>query len=288
MQYKSDNLYNYNQKYPWIIEIFRNIRHIEDKPRNFYKNEWFEFHPLKWGVHTTLEEAGYFDERPQLTFFVSQLLSIPLSILLLFHFNWWLLLLTLVVGFVGIGELFLNLPFKTGIQDCESRQWGFYIYYHGFLSETDFVICKGSKTKHIDFPWNLEWYRTSHLAEWGPDQPMIWLIEYKGHRLDYWDTEKHGETFWKETHPYTYVLESGEVQERQATIRVKEMEWRRKGWMWSPFLNQVIKSIDVQFDKEVGERTGSWKGGTVGCGYELLPNESPYQCFKRMEKERKF
>ena len=58
--------------------------------------------------------------------------------------------------------------------------------------------------------------------------------------------------------------------------------------MWSPFLNQVIRSIDVQFDKEVGERTGSWKGGTVGCGYEMLPNESPYQCLKRMEQERKF
>jgi len=287
MQYKSEDLYNYEQKYPWIIEIFRNIRHIKEK-KNFYKNEWFEFHPLKWGVRTTLEEAGYFDERPQLDFFLSQLLILPLTILLLLYFSWWLLFITLVVGFVGMGKVYLCLPFKTGIEDCESKQWGFYIYYHGFLSETYFVICLGDKKKYIDFPWNLEWYKTSHLAEWGTDQPKVWITEYKGDKNDYWDSEKHENTFWKETHPYTYVLDSGEIQERQATIRVKEMEWRRKGWMWSPFLNQVIRSIDVQFDKEVGERTGSWKGGTVGCGYEMLPNESPYQCLKRMEQERKF
>ena len=48
MKYKSDDLYNYEQKSWWIFEIFKNIRHIEDKPRNFYRNDWFEFHPLKW------------------------------------------------------------------------------------------------------------------------------------------------------------------------------------------------------------------------------------------------
>jgi hypothetical protein len=40
--------------------------------------------------------------------------------------------------------------------------------------------------------------------------------------------------------------------------------------------------------KECGERKGSWKGGTLGCSYELLPNETPLDCLKRMEKERKF
>jgi hypothetical protein len=39
---------------------------------------------------------------------------------------------------------------------------------------------------------------------------------------------------------------------------------------------------------EVGEEAGSWKGGVLGCGYTLLPNETPLQCLRRMEKERKF
>jgi hypothetical protein len=44
----------------------------------------------------------------------------------------------------------------------------------------------------------------------------------------------------------------------------------------------------IEFNDEVGERTGSWKGGTLGCGYNLLPNETPLECLRRMEKERKF
>lgn len=287
MKYKSDDLYNYEQKSWWIFEIFKNIRHIEDKPKNFYRNEWFEFHPTHWGVHTTLEQAGYFDERPQLNFFVSQLVGIILIPFLIINFSWWLLLLTLLTLAVGIGKIYLHLPFKTGINDCESPRWGFYIYYHGFLSETQLIICKGKKNKYINFPWNLEWYRTSHLSEWDKDH-MVWLTEIKGQQKDYWDSQKWDDLKWKETYPYTYVLKSGEIQERLATVRVVEREWRRKGWMWSTLFAQVIRSIDVEFNQEVGERTGSWKGGTVGCGWDLLPGESPYSCLKRMEQERKF
>lgn len=288
MKYESENLYNYEQKSWWIFEIFKNIRHVKDKPRNFYRNEWFEFHPLKWGVNTTLEKAGYFDERPQLDFYVSQLLAIPLFVVLFFYFSWWLLLLTLIVSVFGIGKIYLNLPFKTGINECESPRWGFYIYYDGFLSETNLVICMGKKSKSIHFPWNLKWYRTSYLR-----MDEEWEHEYTKTRVkspskEFYDSDKWKGILWEKTYPYTYVLNSGEVQERQATIKVKEMEWRRKWLMWTPLFNQVIRSIDVDFNDEVGERTGSWKGGTVGCGWDLKPNETPYECLKRMEKERKF
>lgn len=49
-----------------------------------------------------------------------------------------------------------------------------------------------------------------------------------------------------------------------------------------------VRAIDVQFSDEVGERTGSWKGGTIGCGYNMLPGESPLDTLRRMEAERKF
>lgn len=88
-----------------------------------------------------------------------------------------------------------------------------------------------------------------------------------------------------ETHPYTYTLKSGEVQHRRATIRVEEMEWRR--W-WLPW-RHVWRGIEVEFDDEVGERTGSWKGGTLGCGYEFKDStETPLECLRRMEAEREF
>jgi hypothetical protein len=57
--------------------------------------------------------------------------------------------------------------------------------------------------------------------------------------------------------------------------------------MWSNLFNRIRTTIGVEFNDEVGERSGSWKGGTLGCGYEILPNETPLMCLRRMEKERK-
>ena len=94
-----------------------------------------------------------------------------------------------------------------------------------------------------------------------------------------WDKSDH-----TETHSYTYVLDSGEIQKRFATIRYEEMEWHRR---WLPW-RKIWRGISVKFDNEVGARAGSWKGGTVGCSYEMLPGESPLQCLRRMERERKF
>ena len=101
---------------------------------------------------------------------------------------------------------------------------------------------------------------------------------------------------WKETYSYSYHLKSGEVQQRLATISVSEMEWRwrwfgRKGWcklLNFPWPRLVRRYLDVEFEKEIGERTGSWKGGTVGCSYSLRKWETPFECLKRMERERKF
>lgn len=87
----------------------------------------------------------------------------------------------------------------------------------------------------------------------------------------------------KETHPYTYKLHSGEVQQRTATIYAERRQWTRP---WLPH-KLVRQSISVEFSDEVGERTGSWKGGTIGCSYEMKPGETPLQTLRRMQAERK-
>lgn len=89
--------------------------------------------------------------------------------------------------------------------------------------------------------------------------------------------------------PYKYTLKNGEVQERIATFYVGEREWRWR--IFHPFAigpKKIHRSINVDFDKEVGERTGSWKGGCTGCGYDMLPGETPLETLQRMERERKF
>lgn len=88
----------------------------------------------------------------------------------------------------------------------------------------------------------------------------------------------------KEKHKYHYVLRSWEVQERTATIHAEESTWVR---YWIPWARKH-RSIQVEFDGEVGDRTGSWKGGCLGCGYEMRINETPVECLRRMERERKF
>ncbi len=72
------------------------------------------------------------------------------------------------------------------------------------------------------------------------------------------------------------------------TIYVEEREWRPKWLKWTRLFAKTKKTIDINFSKECGKGKGSWKGGTIGCGYKLLPNEHPLDCIKRMEKEEKF
>jgi hypothetical protein len=124
--------------------------------------------------------------------------------------------------------------------------------------------------------------RTSLLKKDGK-----WEHEIKGSRKDFYE-DKWNSVCFIETHPYLYTLKSGEQQLALATIKVREMEWRPIWFKWTNAFSHIRKSIDISFSEEVGEGTGSWKGGTVGCSWDILPNETPYYCLKRMEVERKF
>lgn len=99
-----------------------------------------------------------------------------------------------------------------------------------------------------------------------------------------WRHKEHKVLSNPETHPYKYVLKSGEVQERIATIQIESRLWTRP---WIPY-RLLSKYIEVHFSDEVGERSGSWKGGTIGCSYDMKPGETALQTLKRMEAERVF
>ena len=93
---------------------------------------------------------------------------------------------------------------------------------------------------------------------------------------------------WTAQYPYRYVLKSGEVQDRIATVTVERREWRQKWLQWTRLFRKVRTCIEVRFNDEVGERSGTWKGGCTGCGYDIKPGETPEQTLRRMESERKF
>lgn len=246
-------------------------------------SRWVSFYK---GFNSSMfvEKAGYFDERPQINTSVTQLLMLVMIPILSIYSLWFLTLIPLI--FFGYGKLYIHLPIKTGIQDCDSAAWGF--NYHGktawFYIGGGGNFEGGRKWKTIHMPWSFEWCRTSMLLKGGE---WAHSLRGKGNRKDFYKDEWKDKQ-WAETHPYTYTLKNGIVQKVEATIIVQEMEWRQRWLMWTKLFNKVRKSINIDFNQEVGEQTGSWKGGTLGCGYDLLPDEEPIDCLRRMEKERKF
>jgi len=195
---------------------------------------------------------------------------------------------------LGWPNIFIKLPFlrrwhREPHEMMES--WGLSLF------TSDVHLNWGRRGKIIDLPWKATWVRTSLLLADG-----TWVHETRMRRCQFPNypltdsrRQPHGTWFkikeehaWSETWPYKYMLRSGEVQQRNATLRVEEREWRWKWVAWLPFPRGIQRSIDVRFDDEVGERSGSWKGGCVGCGYDLRPHEMPVDALRRMEAERKF
>lgn len=103
-----------------------------------------------------------------------------------------------------------------------------------------------------------------------------------------WEQGKEPDGREEFRYPYAYRLRNGTMQHRNATVFVERRAWRPKWFTWTRLFENCRQSIDVWFNDEVGERTGSWKGGCLGCGYEMLPGETPEQTLRRMERERVF
>lgn len=188
------------------------------------------------------------------------------------------------------GHLFLNLPIKTKYEECFPPRYGVsftdidndgwqQIHWHW-----------GRKTAIWDMPWTVQHYCTAYLTKFN-----TWLVECRrfARRLGLpvsvssWEPEFKN-LFWRQTHPYLYILKNGTAQHRYAELTVVERRWRRKWLPFTSLFGKTYRRIEIEFDREVGERTGTWKGGVLGCSYALLPNEVPEAALRRMEAERKF
>ena len=170
-----------------------------------------------------------------------------------------------------------EIKYKKELYDeCDYPIYGIYIHSNALWLRI------GEKAKSFDFPWQYEWIRTSALRKDGE-----WEHETKGNRKEFWEN-KWKNILFNETHPYKYITKDGSEQHALATITVREREWRWKWFKWLKLTRKIIKDIDIEFNTDIGEGKGSWKGGYTGCSYKILPNETPYDTLKRMEKERKF
>lgn len=193
---------------------------------------------------------------------------------------------------LALAQVFFPIGIKsTGWPFGDEPSWGFY------ADRSDAVLTWGQKRKRLEFPWAWEWYRTSYqlydgswLHELRSDRSAVNKQSKYADNFDHWRAIRRirDEKSWRQDFPYKYTLKNGTVQERTATVSVEQREWRRKMLLWTRFLSRKETSIDVRFDGEVGERSGSWKGGAIGCSYTMEPGETPHECLLRMERDRKF
>ena len=228
-----------------------------------------------------LEEYGYFDPRPQLNTNVTSLLAVILP-----FFSLWFLPLSVIFLFIGWGDIYLRLPFDTGKRnECENPEYTVMTFSGNGKFITELWLVWGKKRKHIDLPWALQWVRTSTLLH-----DNSWFNEVKGKRVDY-NHRQYGSYDWLEENKlqevYTYV-DKYDNSTVSATVSVQEREWRPRWFTWTNIFSKASRDLGVNFSEEVGSKKGSWKGGVIGCSWQMIKNETPLECLRRMEKEREF
>jgi hypothetical protein len=185
------------------------------------------------------------------------------------------------LGF-GLFTLAFSFPWHGKVPpdegQCSGPRYGFSFFgdslsiYHGKSTGRP---RDGSSTT-ITMPWAWTHVRHSYLNDDGTLHHNAEKHEYEPPR----DTEvKYG---------YTYARRNGEIQQRIATVNGEEREWRLHYLPWLPWPRKIQRSINISFSDEVGERTGSWKGGCTGCGWDWRRGETLGQALRRMEQERKF
>lgn len=116
---------------------------------------------------------------------------------------------------------------------------------------------------------------------------------------EHFATEEHGKFFdflkLKDQCPKAHFgFEDYDGEMIVATCTVEEREWHRgEGWFrWLKWFSRPLirRSLDLKFSAEVGPEKGSWKGGAIGHGIDMLPGETPRAAFERYcakEHERK-
>ncbi len=203
---------------------------------------------------------------------------------------------TLHVCIPWLFSIFVTLDGVFRCKECEMgigiHSGSFWLYPLAWRMES--ATKKDSWYRHTycwHFPWTLNWWSTEILEHGRNTNELkaVWSESRKNRKpfFDGWPQREAAAASVSKTYPYAYILKNREIQQRKATVHVTRMTWRARWWPFIP-IRKTSTSIDVKFDQEVGEETGSWKGGYTGCSYELRWQETPERCLSRMEHEREF
>ncbi len=188
--------------------------------KSVFKNKWIHIYKGFDKTSFRVGPASYFDDRTHFSFTPTLfilIIGIFVTGLSYWSFIWFPLL------FIGYGHIYMDLPFHSGIDDSEPPEYGFYFYGHGKQLFNSFWLCLGKKKKSYYMPWDWDWVRTSILKKDG-----TWEHETTKSRKSFY-LDEWKDIIWKESYPFTYILNSGNIQQRIAELKVEEREWRWKG-----------------------------------------------------------
>lgn len=165
--------------------------------------------------------------------------------------------------------------------DIDPRQYGFSLR-EGHLSVYYGRTGGACMDSRIQQQWGcfLPWTQWRHVRHslYGLNGEHIWT-ETKGSKWEAYREAKDACPVAK----FTFMDFDG--HELIATTRIEEREWRfGVGWFkWLSLFRhpKIRRSLDIEFSGETGPEKGSWKGGTVGTGIDMLPDEDHEAAFRR-------
>ena len=146
---------------------------------------------------------------------------------------------------------------------------------------------KGVKEKRISFflPWS-ERRIVKHQIFDG-DENLVWSDSFKGSsRTRHQENCRVVDTLKKQV----YNVKDYDDSLVEMSVYSTYMEFARgTGWFkWLSWFtkNHKRKSIDISFNKAVGRRKDSWKGGLLGTGAAMKENENTSQAVLRIFQQK--
>lgn len=164
------------------------------------------------------------------------------------------------------------------------REYGFSLH-NGFLQLFLGAQTHDSETTQ-DWATHLPWTQWRHVrfSLYGASGAHFWT------QLEV-DRKKGGSLFQdqldaeKSCPKAAFIFDDYDGKRISATTHIEEREWRfGEGWFkWLSLFRRpkVRRSLDIRFSEEVGPEKGSWKGGMMGHGIEMLPGELHEAAFRR-------
>ena len=159
------------------------------------------------------------------------------------------------------------------------REYGFYISRRGYLGVRYGAQTGDSRTEQSwgHFIGFMNWRHVRH-SHYDLDGSLFWT---EPQRMDY----RKRERIMSQVQSTTFNFLDFDGEAIRATCRIEEREWRF-GDKWFKWLSvfrapRIRRSLSLDFSAETGKEKGSWKGGTLGHGIDMRPDEVPLDAFRR-------